>query len=253
MTVDTLQLRDHVRAMYREVAREPGNTFHFETGRALAERLGYPPAWLAAVPEDALASFAGVGHFLDLADLRAGETVLDLGSGSGTDSFVAAALVGESGRVIGIDMTDAQLAKARHHGAGIPQATFVEGLIEDPPVPDGSVDAVISNGVVNLAPDKAAVFGAVARKLRPGGRVALADIVTAREIKPATRANVALWAACIAGAIPHDDYLATIEAAGLQVTRVRANPDYRFLSPRAQTAADKYGVTPVTVLAVKPQ
>jgi SAM-dependent methyltransferase len=129
---------------------------------------------------------------------------------------------------------------------------FVEGLIEAPPVADESVDVVISNGVINLAPDKAAVFAAVARALRPGGRLALADIVSERELIEKTRGNVALWAACIAGAVPHDDYLDAIVDAGLLVTRVRANPDYRFLSPRAQAAADKYGVASISVVAYKP-
>jgi SAM-dependent methyltransferase len=252
MTVDTIELRDQVKAMYREVAFEPDNTFHFEIGRALAERLGYPLAWLSAVPADALASFAGVGHFLDLADLRPGEHVLDLGSGSGTDSFIAAALVGTEGRVTGVDMTDAQLAKARHFATATPQVKFVEALIENPPVPASSIDAVISNGVINLAPDKPKVFQAIARALRPGGRLALADIVSRSAIKPATRANVSLWAACIAGSVPQEDYVGAIEDAGLQVVRVRANPEYRFLSPRAQDAADKYGVNAISVLAVKP-
>ena len=111
--VDTAELREHVREMYREVADQPDSEFHFETGRALAERLGYPADWLDAVPADALASFAGVGHFLDLAAIAPGETMLDLGSGSGTDTFIAAHLAGPTGRVIGVDMTDAQLAKAR--------------------------------------------------------------------------------------------------------------------------------------------
>jgi len=252
MTVDTIELRDHVRAMYREVAFQPDNTFHFETGRGVAERLGYPLAWLSAVPDEVLASFAGVGHFLDLADLKPGERVLDLGSGSGTDSFIAAKLVGSEGRVTGVDMTDAQLGKARHFAADAPHMKFVEGLIESPPIAAGSVDAVISNGVFNLVPDKPKVFAAVARALKPGGRLALADIVAARELKPATRANVALWAACIAGSIPQDDYMDAIEAAGLKVVRVRANPDYRFLSGRAQEAADKYGVTAISLVAVKP-
>jgi SAM-dependent methyltransferase len=119
-------------------------------------------------------------------------------------------------------------------------------------VPAATVDAVISNGVFNLAPDKAKVFRAVERALRPGGRLALADIVSTRELRPRTRANVALWAACIAGSIPQDDYVAAIEAAGLQVVRVRANPDYRFLSPRAQEAAERYGVSAISLLAVKP-
>jgi len=150
-------------------------------------------------------------------------------------------------------MTDAQLAKARrlrdeHH---ISQLVFVKGLIEEPPVEPGSIDVVISNGVINLAPDKDAVFRAAVEALRPGGRVAIADIVSERELIERTRRNVALWAACIAGAVPDHAYLEALEAAGLRVETVRQNA-YRFLSPRAQAAADKYGVTSVTVLATKP-
>ncbi len=252
--VDTGELRDHIRAMYREVAEQPDGDFHFELGRPVAERLGYPSEWLDAVPPDALASFAGVGHMLDLAAIEPGDTVLDLGSGSGTDAFVAAHLTGPTGRVIGVDMTAAQLAKARRlrDGSGLEHVRFVEGLIEAPPVDAESVDVVISNGVVNLAPDKDAAFGAAAQALRPGGRLAIADIVSARELVERTRRNVALWAACIAGAVPREDYLGAIEAAGLRVETVRDNA-YAFLSPRARTAADKYGVTSVTVLATKPQ
>ena len=252
--VDAKALRGRIREMYRDVAQEPGGDFHFELGRPVAERLGYPADWLDAVPSEALDSFAGVGHMLDLAAIEPGETVLDLGSGSGTDAFVAAHLTGPTGRVFGVDMTDAQLDKARRlrDGLGLEHVRFVEGLIEEPPVEPGSVDVVISNGVVNLAPDKDAVFGSAARALRPGGRLAIADIVSERELIERTRRNVALWAACIAGAVPHDDYLGAIEAAGLRVETVRPNAAYRFLSPRARAAADKYGVTSVTVLATKP-
>src|SRR3954454_12363786 len=126
--VDAVALRERVQEMYREVAEQPGGDFHFETGRAVAERLGYPAAWLDAVPPAALESFAGVGHMLDLAAIEPGETVLDLGSGSGTDSFIAAYLSGPLGRVIGVDMTDAQLAKARalRDGLGLRQLSFLE-------------------------------------------------------------------------------------------------------------------------------
>jgi arsenite methyltransferase len=251
--IDVADLRDRIRDMYREVADNPDGDFHFETGRAVAERLGYPGEWLDAVPADAAASFAGVGHFLDLAAIEPGETILDLGSGSGTDAFIAAHLTGPTGRVMGVDMTDAQLAKARRlrDARGLRNVVFVEGLIEDPPAEPGRIDVVISNGVINLAPDKDAVFAAAARALRPGGRLAIADIVSARELIERTRRNVALWAACIAGAVPRDDYLGAIEAAGLRIETVRENR-YEFLSPRAQAAADKYGVTSVSVLARKP-
>ena len=251
--IDAAALRERVREMYREVAQQPGADFHFETGRAVAERLGYPAGWLDVVPPDALASFAGVGHMLDLAAIEPGETVLDLGSGSGSDSFIAAHLTGPTGRVMGVDMTDAQLSKARRlrDEAGVAQLVFVKGLIEQPPAEPESIDVVISNGVINLAPDKHAVFRAAAAALRPGGRLALSDIVSERELIERTRRNVALWAACIAGAVPDHAYLEAIEAAGLRVETVRQN-SYRFLSPRAQAAADKYGVTSVTVLATKP-
>jgi arsenite methyltransferase len=251
--IDVADLRERIREMYREVAERPDGDFHFETGRVVAERLGYPAEWLDAVPADAVASFAGVGHFLDLAAIERGDTILDLGSGSGTDAFIAAHLTGPTGRVMGVDMTDAQLAKARRlrDARGLRNVVFVEGLIEDPPAEPGRIDVVISNGVINLAPDKDAVFAAVARALRPGGRLAIADIVSARELIERTRRNVSLWAACIAGAVPRDDYLGAIEAAGLRIETVRENT-YEFLSPRAQAAAGKYGVTSVSVLATKP-
>jgi SAM-dependent methyltransferase len=251
--IDAAELRERVREMYREVAEQPDATFHFETGRAVAERVGYPAEWLDRVPPDALASYAGVGHMLDLARIQPGETIVDLGSGSGTDAFIAAHLTGPTGRVMGVDMTDAQLAKARRlrDAHALRQVVFVEGLIEDPPAEPGAVDVVISNGVINLAPDKDAVFRAIAGSLRPGGRMAVADIVSRRELIERTRRNVALWAACIAGAVPQEEYLGGIEAAGLRIETVRPN-EYAFLSPRAQAAADKYGVASVSVLATKP-
>jgi len=253
MSVDTVLLREHVREMYRDVAQRPDGDFHFAIGRRLAQSLGYPADWLDAVPADALVSFAGVGHMLDLAAIEPGETVLDLGSGSGTDAFVAAHLTGPGGRVVGVEMTDAQLAKSRRlsEELGVRHVEFAEGLIEEPPVAPASVDVVISNGVINLAPDKAAVFRAAARALRPGGRLAIADIVSERELIERTRSNAVLWAACIAGAVPVDDYLGAIEAAGLCIQTVRPNVAYEFLSPRARDAADRYGVTSVSVLAVK--
>lgn len=251
--VDADEIRGHIRTMYREVAEQPGGDFHFEMGRPLAERLGYPAVWLDAVPPAALASFAGVGHLLDLAELRPGDRVVDLGSGAGTDAFIAALLVAPTGSVVGVDMTGAQLTKARELRIRhrVQRLSFAEGLVEDPPIEPCSADAVISNGVINLVPDKPAVFRAAARILRPGGRLALADIVAERPLKERTRNNAQLWAACIAGAVPLEEYLGAIEGAGLEVTVVRSNPAYAFRSTRAIEAAERYGVASVSIQAVK--
>jgi arsenite methyltransferase len=251
--VDLDEVRGHIREMYRAVAADPRGEFHFELGRALAERLGYPIEWLDAVPAEALDSYAGVGHMLDLAQLSPGDRVLDLGSGSGTDAFIAGHLVGPDGTVVGVDMTGAQLAKARalRDRGGHRQVSFVEGYVEEPPAEAGSFDAVISNGVINLVPDKARAFAAAARALRDGGRLAIADIVSARTLKERTRRNTQLWAACIAGAVPLEDYVSAIEAAGLRIRKVRVNRDYRFLSERAIGAADWYGAVSVSIQAVK--
>ncbi len=249
--VDGERLGAEVRAMYRRVARGEEAELHFEVGRGLAERLGYPAWLLDAIPAEALASFAGVGHHLDLALLQPGEAVLDLGSGSGTDIFCAAVLVGASGRVVGVDITDEQIAKATQlrDRAGFSQVELVEANVEQLPFDDASFDAVISNGVINLSPAKGRVFAEAARVLRPGGRLAIADIVSGRALKQRTRRNVELWAACIAGAIPRRDYLEAIEAQGLQVTQLRKN-DYRFTSERALEACSTYEIESVSLLAL---
>jgi arsenite methyltransferase len=251
--LDTQDLERRVKEMYREVAEKPFNEFHFETGRPLAERLGYPSVELDAVPTDAIDSFAGVGYYFDLAQIQPGETVIDLGSGSGMDSFLAARQVGETGRVIGIDMTQAQLAKARRlaAGNGFGNVEFVEGRIEQLPLEGSSADVVISNGVVNLAPDKAKVFAEAARVLRPGGRLALADIVTSTQLPVGVTCDASLWAACIGGAMQRDDYGEAIAAAGFVLEDLRENDAYRFVSERAESATKKYGVKSVSLLAIK--
>jgi arsenite methyltransferase len=249
--LDTSELEDRVKRMYKEVALEPEHEFHFETGRALAERLGYPPADLDRIPAAAIESFAGVGYFLDLAAITPGATVLDLGSGSGTDSFLAAVATTAAGHVVGIDMTHQQRAKARRLAAegAFMHVRFRNGYIERPPVDDATFDCVLSNGVVNLSPDKPAVFAAAARALRPGGRLALADIVTAEQLPQGVTCDAALWAACIGGAMQRDGYRAAIEAAGFEIETWRENPEYRFVSERADNATQKYGVESISVLA----
>jgi arsenite methyltransferase len=250
--VDGERLEAEVKAMYRHVAREEEAELHFELGRGLAERLGYPRELLDAIPAEALASFAGVGYHLDLAALQRGEAVLDLGSGSGTDVFSAAVLVGGSGRVVGVDITDEQLDKAvrLRDREGLSQVGFVEAHIEELPFEDASFDAVLSNGVINLSPAKHQVFAEAARVLRPGGRLAITDIVSGLALKERTRRNVELWAACIAGAIPRSTYLEAIEAEGLQVGELRQN-DYSFISERALDACSTYEVESISLVAAK--
>jgi arsenite methyltransferase len=249
---DVTELEAKVKRMYRAVAQQPHGTYHFEMGRALAQRLGYPSDLLERIPAGAVESFAGVGYFFDLADVQPGEHVLDLGSGSGTDAFVAAIKVGSAGRVVGVDMTLEQLGKAellRRQG-GLAQVTFVEGHIEDLPAGDARFDVVISNGVINLAADKARVFAEAARVLRPGGRLALADIVTRVALPPAIVCDTDLWASCIGGAAQVDAYQAAIEAAGCRVELMKRNP-YEFLSDSARGASETYGVMSVSLLARK--
>ncbi len=252
-TIDADDLREKVQAMYRAVANEPHGTFHFEMGYDLAARLGYPTGELDAVPAEAVESFAGVGHHLGLADLREGDHVVDLGSGSGMDAFLAARRVGATGEIVGVDMTEAQLAKARRLAArdGVTNTRFEHGYIERAPVPDGSADVVISNGVINLCSDKAAVFREIARILAPGGRMAISDIVTEHPLTEAIVCDVNLWASCIGGAMQQDAYRDAIEAAGLEVRTVQENPQYRFISDSAQGATDTFGVKSISILATK--
>jgi len=251
--VDRAELEAKVKEMYRLVADAPSGEFHFEMGRGLAERLGYSAADLDRLPSEAVESFAGVGFHIDLADIRAGDHVLDLGSGSGMDSFVAALKTGAAGRVTGLDMTDAQLKKAERLRAlaNLDQISLRKGYIENPPFEADAFDAIISNGVINLSADKAQVFREAARVLKPGGRLAISDIVTDKPLPEGVSCNATLWAACIGGAMQQDEYTAAITGAGLRVRQVRENPQYQFLSPNARNAARKYGVKSVSLVATK--
>jgi SAM-dependent methyltransferase len=252
--VDVSELRDKVRAMYRAVAEDPHGSFHFEMGRDLAQRLGYPARDLDRLPPEAIESFAGVGYHLGLAAITPGERVVDLGSGSGMDLFLAAHQAGPGGQVTGVDMTEEQLAKARRLATrdGYRTVRVERGYIEDAPVTDGWADVVISNGVINLCEDKAAVFREIARILKPGGRTAISDIVTDRQLTDAIVCDTSLWASCIGGAMQQDGYLRAIEDAALTVHKVQENPQYQFISDSAQGATTTFGVKSISVLAGKP-
>jgi arsenite methyltransferase len=197
VTVDAEALRKEVRNKYREVATNPHGTFHFHTGRPLAARLGYDAAVVDALPDAAVESFAGVANPLLLRPLRKGERVVDVGSGAGFDCFVAAHRVGPSGRVMGVDMTEEMLSKARATAAsiGFEHVEFRQGLAESLPVEDGWADAVISNGVINLCADKQTVLREIYRVLRPGGHLEFADIANGRPVPEAAVQNIDLWTA----------------------------------------------------------
>ncbi|HWO89827.1 MAG TPA: methyltransferase domain-containing protein [Gemmatimonadales bacterium] len=193
--LDVEQLREAIREEYSAVASEPERGFHFHTGRKLARILGYQDAWLDGLPEATIASFAGTGNPFSLGPLREGEHVVDVGCGAGLDSLIAARMVGRTGAVVGVDMTPAMVRKARGGAelAGLHNVSFREGFAEALPVEDGWADVVISNGVLNLMPDKGAALGEMARVLKPGGRLQLGDILVQKAVGEKSKRNIDLW------------------------------------------------------------
>ena len=181
-TVDLDALRAAVQEEYEVVASEPQRGFHFHTGRPLAALLGYESEWLQGIDEGSIESFAGTGNPFSMGELAAGERVVDVGCGAGIDSLIAAKMVGPAGAVVGVDMTVAMLEKARTAADGVDNVEFQQGFGEEIPVPDGWADVVISNGVLNLMPDKARALAEMARVLKPEGRLQLGDILVDRPV-----------------------------------------------------------------------
>jgi SAM-dependent methyltransferase len=197
LPVDPAALREEVKSKYREVASNPHGEFHFHTGRRAARRLGYDAAMLDRMPDAAVESFAGVANPFSLRPLQAGEKVVDAGSGAGFDCFIAAQQVGPTGKVAGVDMLDEMLRKARATARAMELANveFREGILEEMPVADGWADVVISNGVINLCPDKKQAFREIWRVLRPGGWLQFADIANGKPVPASALANIDLWTA----------------------------------------------------------
>ena len=238
-SVDVESLRAAIRAEYAVVAEHPTQGFHFHTGARLAAILGYPEAVIAALPPTVVESMAGTGNPFALGELRPGERVVDCGSGAGVDSLIAAGLVAPGGSVIGVDMTPEMLAKARRNAdlAGIANVEFREGVLEALPVPDGWADVVISNGVLNLVPNKDLALAEMFRVLRPGGRLQLADIVLDRPVPGASKSDVSLWTGCIAGGLLHDEIVALVQGAGFRDVDVRRGVDVFGGAPQESNAA----------------
>jgi arsenite methyltransferase len=193
--VDVDVLRDEIRKTYTDVSTAPEQEFIFPTGRSWAQELGYPEPELARIPEATVESFAGVANHWTLGRIEPGSVVVDLGCGAGTDLLIAAQMTGPSGRVIGVDMTATMLERARQSATemGLRNVELHESLIEALPLDDASVDVVISNGVIDLVPDKDAVFDEIDRVLRPGGRLQLADVIIHHEVSEDARSRIDLW------------------------------------------------------------
>ncbi len=246
-----------VSEMYTDVASCPSQGFHFPTGRSACLFVGYPKEQLDSIPETAVESFARVGYPFSAGGIREGDRVLDIGSGSGTDALIASRLVGPRGKVWGLDMTAAMLRKARANAArmGVSHVEFIEGNAEHIPFPDGSVDVITSNGVLNLVPDKPRAFAEIFRVLRPGGRIQIADIVLGRPIKATSRENPRLWAKCIVGAVLEGEYLALFRRAGFQGLEPLGHVDYFSKSPEPDTreVAASYGARTVVLKGRKPE
>ncbi len=193
LDLDVNELREAIREEYEAVATRPEQGFHFHTGRPLARMLGYDDDWLEGIPEASVESFAGTGNPFSLGEIKPGERVVDVGSGAGIDSLIAAKMVGPAGNVVGIDMTPAMLKKAQQAAAGKDNVEFREGFGEALPVSDGWADVVISNGVLNLMPDKLAGLQEMARVLKPTGRLQIGDILVQKAVPESGKRQIDLW------------------------------------------------------------
>jgi SAM-dependent methyltransferase len=252
LNINIEELRESIREEYSAVANEPERGFHFHTGRKLASMLGYQDQWLEALPTGAIESMAGTGNPFSLGELRPGEYVVDAGSGAGVDSLIAAQMVASGGRVIGVDMTLEMLAKARHNAleAGITNVEFREGYLESLPVPDAWADVIISNGVLNLVPDKEAALLEMFRVLKPGGRIQIADIALQKPVPEGSKSDVTLWTGCIAGGLLKVQLERKVMAAGFREIEVKWGKDVFSGAPQHSDAAE-FGTLGVTIRASK--
>lgn len=235
--LDEVSILDAVQELYEEVAARPTQEFHFPTGRSSCLMLGYPEDELDTLPENAVEPFAGVGYPFLAEVIDPGDTVVDVGSGSGVDALIAARKTGSDGRVYGIDMTPAMIDRAEKNirETNIDNVELLEGQAEDLPLDDESVDVVTSNGVFNLVPDKGTAFREVYRVLEPGGHIQIADIVLSEPASQESKADPELWAECIVGAEPTEVYLDLIRSAGFENVSVIDRLDYFSRSPNEST------------------
>src|SRR5262245_35775059 len=245
-----------VPAMYTDVALHPEREYHFPTGRAACVFVGYPETRLAELPPAAIESFAGVAYPFAANVIRAGDTVLDIGSGSGIDLQLAARIVGDGGQAIGLDMTAAMLEKltACIAATGVSNVRLVEGNAENIPLPDASVDVITSNGVLNLVPDKQSAFAEMHRVLKPGGRVQIGDIALGQPLSGDCASHPKLWAECIVGATLEDEYVTMLQQAGFAQLEILGRLDYFSASVSAATRsiAHSFHACSLVIRAAKP-
>ena len=252
LNVNIEELRASIREEYSAVANEPERGFHFHTGRKLAGILGYREAWLDMLPSSAIESMAGTGNPFSLGELKPGEYVVDCGSGSGTDSLIAAQMVGENGRVIGVDMTPEMILKAKNNAlkAGMTNVEFREGYLESLPISDAWADVVISNGVLNLIPDKEAALLEMYHVLKPGGRIQIADIALQKPVPEDAKSDATLWTGCIAGGLLKVQLERKVAAAGFKDIEIVWGKDVFSGAPQQSDAAE-FGTLGVTIRAKK--
>ncbi len=251
--LDLNELREAIRQEYREVSRKPDKGFHFHTGRPLAQMLVYEEGWLQNIPEETVASFAGTGNPFRIAEVNKGERVVDIGCGAGMDALIAAEKVGPEGRVIAVDMTEAMLEKAAQAKAimNLKQVDFQFGYAEELPVEDNWADVVISNGVINLTPDKQRVFKEIYRVLKPSGRIQIADIMVQKPVGAVAKQQAELWTGCVAGALLQNELRDAVESAGLVDFHITWQGDVYSGAPQ-QSSAASFGTLGISFSARKP-
>lgn len=246
------KLREAIRDEYEAVACTPEIGFHFHTGRKLTRILRYEDKWLKNIPESAIESFAGTGNPFRIREIKSGENVVDVGCGAGIDSFIAAGKTAPTGRVIGVDMTHSMINKARKAAreGGFKNTEFRLGYAEELPVNDQWADVVISNGVVNLTPDKSATFREMARVLKPGGRIQIADILVRKPVPIESKQVAELWTGCIAGALMEDELTSVVKNAGFEDLTIDWWANVYDGAPQS-SSADNFGTYGINFYARK--
>ena len=242
------QLRRAIRETYREVAKAPAKNVSLTLGQRLAEHLGYYPELLGGIPSEAIASFAGAGNPFNSGPIVVGERIVDVGCGAGMDSLIAARLTGEGGEVIGVDMTNEMVSSARRNARamGAWNTRYMIGFAEKLPIESETIDLIISNGVINLSPEKEQVFSELYRVLRTGGRVHIADVFLRERVPDSARDLLHLWTDCIAGGEEIETYIGMMEQVGFRHIEFFKDVDL-FRGTRIEEQARKFGAYGYTI------